>query len=162
SPAGRGPRPRNPPPASCRSAAHPRALRLATRSLLSSGMLTGFSEVVMHLVATHKLSGGGPDWVEMWRLLEVGGKRAIQHLVIQIGEAAGQVAVVVTADVHCADPEWVVRWDPPRTVGALLYVDGRVTLRQPIVGAAIDPAHLDRVIDAVAYEAARLARGAQC
>jgi hypothetical protein len=121
-------------------------------------MLTGFSDVVMHLVAGYKLSGGGPDWVEMWRVLQVDGNRAIQHLVIHIGEAAGQVAVIVTADVHCADPERLIRWDPPRTLGALLYIDGRVTLRQPIVGAAIDPVHLDRVIDAVAYEAARLAR----
>jgi hypothetical protein len=121
-------------------------------------MLTGFNDVVVHLLATHKLSGGGPDWVEMWRMLDVDGKRAIQHLVIHIAEAPGRLTVVVTADVHCPDGSRLLGWDPPRALGALIVVAGRAILRQPITGAAIAPSHLDDVIDAVAVEAARLAR----
>jgi hypothetical protein len=51
----------------------------------------------------------------------------------------------------------VLGLEPTIVVGELVFDVGRPLLRQPVVAAAIDPAHLDRVMDAVAREAARLA-----
>jgi hypothetical protein len=118
-------------------------------------MLASFADVIDHLAARYTLSGGGPNWVELWWKLEVDGERVIQHQRVYVDEG---LSVVIVSDVHCMDP-MRVRWDGVLVAaGAITFDGGRAVLRQPVIADTIDAAHLDRVMKAVAVEAARLAR----
>jgi hypothetical protein len=120
-------------------------------------VLASFADVIAHLATRYTLSGGGPSWVEMWWKLEVDGERVVQHQVIDV-EYANGLSIVITADVHCRDP-LRVRWDGVLVAAGELALDGgRPMLRQPVIAETIDAGHLDRVMEAVAVEAARLAR----
>jgi len=121
-------------------------------------MLASFADVIAHLATRYRLSGGGPSWVELWWKLTVDGERVVQHQVVHVDETGGALTVVVTSDVHCLDP-LRVRWDGVLVAaGAIAFEGNRPVLRQPVIATAIEAPHLDRVMEAVAVEAARLAR----
>lgn len=123
--------------------------------------MTSFQDVIAHLAAHFTLSGGGRNWVELWWKLTVDGERCVQHQVIYVDEVDGGLHVLIDSDVHCLDPgrvDWSVLHV---SVGALGFDGGRPVLWQPVTGTSIDPGHLGRVMQAVAYEAARLARHAR-
>jgi hypothetical protein len=120
-------------------------------------MLASFADVIAHLATRYTLCGGGPSWVELWWKLEVDGERVVQHQVIDVDDSDA-LTIVITSNIHCLDP-MRVRWDGVLVpAGAIMFVDGRAVLRQPVIAETIDAAHLDRVMEAVAVEAARLAR----
>jgi hypothetical protein len=118
-------------------------------------MLASFADVIAHLVTRYTLSGGGPSWVELWWKLEVDRERVVQHQRVHVEEG---LSIVITSTVHCLDSAHL-RWDGVRVAaGAITLEGGRPVLRQPVIADTIDPAHLDRVMEAVAVEAAWLAR----
>ena len=117
--------------------------------------------MIAHLAERFTLSGSGSNWVELWWKLTVDGERCVQHQVVYIDELDDGLSVLIDTDVHCLDPERV-DWDVLAvSVGALGFDGGRPVLWQPVIGKDLDPAHLERVMQAVAYEAAQLARHAR-
>jgi hypothetical protein len=123
--------------------------------------MTSFRDVIEYMKARYTLSGGGVNWVELWWKLTIDGERVVQHQIVYIDEVPEGLAILIDSDVHCLDPEHVPWASLGLSLGALGFDGGRPVLWQPVVAPQVDPAHLDRVLEAAATEAARLAREAR-
>lgn len=121
-----------------------------------------WNDVLEHMRAHHILAGATDDFVEMWCRITVDGVKAVQHQVLfpagMASEPDGEPYVMVACEVHCMDPLAALRYRHTLAVGSLAIEEGRAVLRQSIAATGLTPAHLDRVLAAMAETAARLAQ----
>jgi hypothetical protein len=116
-------------------------------------MIDSPARLVAHLRSRFTLSGAGPGHVEMWWKFRIDGELLIQYQSVH-GERVGtDLYIVVASTLHCD------RVDEPRLeVGKLLCVAGKAVLAQPMIAPTHDEAHVERVMHAVAEQAAVIAR----
>jgi hypothetical protein len=114
--------------------------------------------VLEHMRAHRVLAGAAPDFIELWSRFMQDGERVVQHQVLYPNTHDDESYVLVACEVHCMDPQQTLRYANTLAIGALIFVEGRAILRQAIALRDLTPAHLDRVLDATAREAARIAQ----
>lgn len=114
--------------------------------------------VLEHMRAHHVIAGAAEDFVEQWCRFTQDGEKVVQHQVLYPNSLDDESYLLVACEVHCIDPQQTQRYANTLTIGALVFVEGRAILRQTISLTDLTPAHLDRVLDATAREAARIAQ----
>ncbi len=114
-------------------------------------------DVVAQLRAAYTIDSESDDWLELrWRFV-FEGDTVEQHQTVRSGTAYGELFVVVAAELPTLDPAHALRHNATLAIGALAIEDGRAILRAGILAETLTAPHLDRVVRAIAEEAARLA-----
>jgi hypothetical protein len=116
-------------------------------------MIDSPAALVEHLRHRYTLSGSGLDHVELWWKLRIDGELVVQHQSVHAERIGADLYIIVVSKLHCGQ----VAHDTYLEVGALLHVHGNVALTQPLVAPAHDESHLERVMCAVAEQAAVVA-----
>lgn len=127
------------------------------RPPLSFVVLDSPAALFDYLRERYRLSSLTAADLELWWKLTVDGETVMQVQAVHAERVGADFYVIVSSAIHGTEPVHAARAGERRSVGELANVDGRAMLSQRIVAGGHDGAHVERIMLAVAEEAARIA-----
>jgi hypothetical protein len=127
--------------------------------------LTTWAAVVEHLRRQFRLDRVEPGLVALsWSFTD--GEQAVVHRqLVREGHSGGELFVVITAEVDASDtlsPIDALRHNGTMAAGALVLDEDQYVLRHGLPAAELSSTALDRALELVAHEAARLSHKLRC